>query len=162
MFDCKLGYVVKLRGFKGEIVVETRFKNVEFLRGLKQVSIENVVYEIEEFKNLQHRTGLKLKNINDEQTAKKYLRKEVFYSKEQVEFNQNLELEDMINFELIDENGFVYGRLEEIENYGAGNILFVKNGEKEIVLPQNKGFIKNYELKKQQIIVDSKLIKEVL
>lgn len=162
MFDCKLGYVVKTRGYKGEIVVETRFKNVEFLRSLKQVSIQGVVYNIEEFKNLQHRTGLKLNGINDEQTAKKYIRKEVFYSKDQVEFNHNLELEDMINFELIDENGVTYGYLTEIENYGAGNILFVKNGEKEIILPQNKGFIKNYEIKKQQIIVDSKLIKEVL
>ncbi|MBQ7307377.1 MAG: PRC-barrel domain-containing protein, partial [Clostridia bacterium] len=94
--------------------------------------------------------------------GKTFVRKEVFYSKNQVSFNRDIELEDMINFELVDENNTSYGRLEDIDNFGAGNILFVKNGEKEIILPQNKGFIKSYDLKNQQIIVDSKLIKEVL
>ncbi|MBQ7307619.1 MAG: hypothetical protein IJW82_03730, partial [Clostridia bacterium] len=63
MFECKLGNVVKTRGYKGEIVINTRFKNVEFLRSLKQVEIESKVYNIQEFKNLQQRVGLKIEGI---------------------------------------------------------------------------------------------------
>lgn len=162
MYNCQLGKVVKIRGYKGEFVVQTKFKNVELFRTLKNVSIEQKIFVVEDFKNLKDRVGLKLQGVDTEQLAKSFVGKNVFYNKSEIVFSKELQLEDMLNFELVDENNFIYGYLEDIENYGAGNILVVRKNNKEILLPQNKNFITGYDKQKQQILVDSKLIKEVM
>lgn len=162
MLKSKLGEVVKLRGFKGEIVVNTRFKDVEIFRTIKNVSIEENIYKVLDFKNLKNRVGLLLETINNEDKARNFIGKEVYYDRSEVNYNRELLLEDMFDFTLVDNNGNEYGQLEDIENYGAGNLLIVNDKGKEIILPENKGFILGYDKDKCLIIVDEKLIKEVM
>lgn len=162
MFDCKLGTVVKIRGFKGEIVVETRFKNTEMFRTVTKYKIDDTVYKTVDFKNLGNRAGLLLNGITTDVMAKKFIGKTVFYSKDEVNYGDKLFLEDMLDFMLVDEDGKSYGILDSIENYGAGDLLVVINNDKEIYLPERKGFITGYDKEKHVIFVDKKLIGEVL
>ena len=161
MYNCKLGKVVKLRGYKGEIVVDTRFNNVEMFRPMTSILVDNREYKIEYFKNLKNRIGLKLVGIDGEIDAKKFIGKIVYYDKAQVN-SKEIVLEEAIDFTILDEEGKVYGYLDSIENYGAGNLLVVIDNDNEFYLPENKGFITKIDYENKQILVDKKLIKEVL
>ena len=162
MYNCKLGKVVKLRSYKGEIVVDTKFANVCIFKELKSVLIDQKEYKIEYFKNLGNRMGLKFVGIDNEAQAKTLVNSYVFYDRSQLKDHQKLTLEEAIDFILIDEEGKVYGKLIDIDNYGAGNLLLVDNGKGDFYLPENKGFITRIDEENKTIFVDKKLIEEVL
>lgn len=59
---------------------------------------------------------------------------------------------ELIGCKMYDGDKYV-GEVEEIVNYGSGDLFSIKTGEKEILIPFNENFVKNIDTEKKRIDV---------
>lgn len=158
----EIGYCVKIRGFKGEIVIETNINNVSCLKNLNFLIFENKYFKITNFKNLGNRFGVQLAGIDNEILAKSFLGKVAFCNKEEVILSENeYFLEDLIDFLVYDNKGNFYGKIIEAENYGANDFYTVKNNKKEYSFTSKENLFVKIDIENKMLILDSEIMKEV-
>ena len=79
-----IGKVVKPQGIKGEIKVDILSSDKELVYGLKEIYLDDKIYEIITVKNLVNGVFFKLKGINDRNEAELLRGKQVSFAREKM------------------------------------------------------------------------------
>jgi 16S rRNA processing protein RimM len=154
-----VAYIKGPRGFRGELAAVLYNPLSESLHSGLEVTLDKGEmtgsYEVEYIKQLKNRIGLKLKGIEDVETAERWKGAEVYVEKDRL---QPLSDSEYYHFELegaqvYDEAGGLIGTVIHVES-GAGNVILNVSGEKgEILIPFVKAIITLVDIENKKIVV---------
>ncbi len=156
----RVGVISTTHGIKGEVKVFPTTDDIERFKQLKQVYLDTgkdyVLLEIEGVKFFKKMVILKFKGIDDINDIEKYRGKDLLVTRENaVKLNPDeYFIYDLIDSEVITEDGVTLGNLTEILATGANDVYVVKTGEnKEILLPCIKECILDVDTEQKKITV---------
>ena len=156
----RVGVVTTTHGIKGEVKVFPTTDDIERFKELKQVFLdtgkEYIPLEIEGVKFFKQMAILKFKGIDDINDIEKYRGKDLLITRENaVKLNEDeYFVFDLIDSEVITEEGVTLGVLTEILKTAANDVYVVRTAEgKEILLPCIKECILDINTEKKQITV---------
>lgn len=156
----EIGQIVNTFGIKGEVKVNPFTDDIEQFERLKSILVEKskklLEVEIENVRYQKHLVILKLKNIEDMNTAEKYKgcyikihRKDARKLPDGTYF-----IADIIGSEVITDDGQKLGKVDDIYNTGSNDIYVVKDElGKQILLPGIKDVILDIDIEKQVVTV---------
>ena len=156
----EIGQIVNTFGIKGEVKVNPFTDDIEQFERLKSILVEKnkklLEVEIENVRYQKHLVILKLKNIEDMNTAEKYKgcyikihRKDARKLPDGTYF-----IADIIDSEVITDDGQKLGKVDDIYNTGSNDIYVVKDElGKQILLPGIKDVILDIDIEKQVVTV---------
>ena len=156
-----LGYILKTRGLKGEVKVNSfTDDNTKFER-IPKVFIKQkqnlTEYEIEEVGYSKNQVILKFKNIDTVEEAEKLRNSYIVVDREI--FGELPEgvyyIADLIGLDVYTENNEYLGKVDDIFNTGSNDVYVVKaeNGMQKL-LPGIDEVIKKIDLESNKIIVN--------
>jgi 16S rRNA processing protein RimM len=98
---------------------------------------------------------LKIDDINDRESAKQLIGKEIFLPEnEAVELPEDYHfIHDLIGMEVFDIENIFIGYLEEVLKMGGNDVYVVRHEGSEILIPAVSEFVKKVDVKKQKIFV---------
>jgi len=156
----ELGKIIKLHGYKGELVVWLKLDDPRLIEALDFVFINNGVSTIpHEIIKSSHKKDqifrIKLKEIDSEREAKKLIGKVVFIPQSLAEkfAYTSITLDMLPSFKVFDE---VYGELgvvEKISHASQNPLIVIQKDYKEILIPFNKEIVVDVIRDKKEIHV---------
>ncbi len=129
--------VLKPQGLKGELKCSALIENVDLFSRIKKIYCENKEYKV--ISGI-YRLGfvyICLENINNIEIAEKF-RNKIFYIDKNdfgVLEKDSYFIDDLINLKLFDEKNQYIGDILDVENYGATDILIVKEKDSCFSVP---------------------------
>ena len=147
--DCfYLGKIAKLHGYKGEVSLFLDVTNPQDYAGLDAVFIDIntqlTPFFIESIKLKNNGfAAVRLEGVNDEITAKRILRKDVYLPSEilpELKGN-NFYDHEVEGFKVIDSVHGDIGLLESVVDFKVNPLLQIMKGDKEILVPLLEGVI---------------------
>ena len=167
-----IGKIVKPQGIKGELKIDVQgdaqvFDCADYIF----VSGMDDKLKIKEKRYLNNFAYVKVETINSIEQAERLRNKEVYISRTDAESflkNDEFFIEDILNFNMVFEDGEELGILTDVQNYGSSDVYFVqcKNKNisklKEISFANKKGVVEEIDLKNAKIILNKKLFLEVV
>ncbi len=156
----EIGQIVNTFGIKGEVKVNPFTDDLKRFEELKSILVvknkQLIEFEIENVRYQKHLVILKLKNIEDMNTAEKYKgcyikihRKDARKLPKDTYF-----IADIIGSQVITDDGKVLGKVDDIYNTGSNDIYVVKDElGKQILLPNIKEVILDIDVEKQIVTV---------
>jgi 16S rRNA processing protein RimM len=159
--DCYLlGYIAKLHGFKGEVSL---FLDVSFPDEYQKLDVifieinDNLTpFFIQSYK-LQTKgfATIKFEGINDENEAKKILRKSVFLPVSTLPelTEKNFYDHEVVGFELIDDTFGLVGKIIQIIDLPVNPLIQVDANGKEVLIPFVNDLIQNVDRENRKLHV---------
>ncbi len=151
--------VIRPRGFRGELAVVPYRENSKSLKAGLEVTLQkdNLVqkFVIESVKELRDRYAVKLRGIDDEESAIAWSGGDVLVELEEL---VPLDNDEYYNFQLegadvFEENGEHLGKVREISNLAANGILVVDGDREEILIPAIKQVIVSVDVENKKIVI---------
>lgn len=156
----RVGVIATTHGIKGEVKVFPTTDEIERFKDLKQVFLdtgkEYIPLEIEGVKFFKQMAILKFKGIDDINEIEKYRGKDLLVTRDNAIKLKEDEyfVYDLIDSEVITEEGEKLGILTEILKTAANDVYVVRTEEdKEVLLPAIKECILNIDAEKKKITV---------
>lgn len=156
----RVGVITTTHGIKGEVKVFLTSDDKKRFEKLKEVMLDTgkeiLTLEIEGVKYFKEQVILKFKGINDINEVEKYRGKDLLVTRENaMELgDEEYFIYDLIDSEVITEDGTKLGILVEILTTAANDVYVVKTMEnKEILLPAIKECILQIDPEKKSITV---------
>lgn len=156
----EIGQIVNTFGIKGEVKVVPFTDDIERFEELNSIYVVKnkklIEYEIEQIKYHKNMIILKLKNVEDMNTAEKlkgcYIQ---IHRKDARELPEGTYfIADIIGSQVITDDGKILGIVDDIYNTGAKDIFVVKDEMgKQILLPHIEEVILNIDVEKQIVTV---------
>lgn len=156
----EIGQIVNTFGIKGEVKVNPFTDDVGQFESLKSILVvknkQLVEMEIEKVRYQKHLVILKLKNVEDMNTAEKL---KGCYIKIHRENARKLPegtyfIADIIGSQVVTDDGKILGKVDDIYNTGSNDIYVVKDElGKQILLPSIKEVILDIDIEKQVVTV---------
>ena len=151
-----IGKIVNTHGLKGEVRILSSFKYKDrvFLQGMKvYVGKDKVCEEINSYRHhkiFEMITMCGYSNINE---ILKYKGEYIFVNKEDIKLLENEYLdEDIVGLNVIVDGNNI-GVVRKIEDHNGNEILVVKNGDKNYLIPYNFDIILSINLVKKEMNV---------
>jgi len=139
----KIGYISKLNGYKGELVLITEVDDVadeEFLF-MKMDGIP-VPFLVEDIFEKSGNFVVKLEDINDEFFAQRFLNHDVYIErKNRKKINEISSVHELTDYHIVDSTFGDIGPIVRIENFPQQEIAICILKEREIMIPLNDEFI---------------------
>lgn len=155
----KIGYVMKTHGLKGEVTFSLA-PDCPDLDGIEsiflQVKTQLVPYFIQSISIKGTKAYVKLEDVNTAEEAEAltgsslYLPKETRPSLPRGEFYGD----EVIDFEVIDKEFGLLGRVREVQELGITRHLIVVKDKKELMIPVNGPFIQGVNKSRKRISVE--------
>lgn len=156
----RVGVISSTHGIRGEVKVYPTTDDVNRFNDLKKVFIDTgkelIPLEVSNVKFFKQMVILKFKEVNDINDIEKYRGKDLLIDRaDAVKLEENeYFIYDLIESEVITEDGKQLGILAEIMTTGANDVYVVKTPEgKEILLPSIKECILDVDLDNKKITV---------
>ena len=161
--DCfHLGYVAKLHGFKGEVSLFLDVSNPQDYRSMDAlfIDINNQLtpFFVETLRMTPKGFAVvKLESVDDEMTAKKIVRKDLYLPDAILPelSGTNFYDQEVVGFTVIDKNYGEVGKLEVVVDLKANPLLQIKNGEKEILVPLIDGVVQKVDRDKKELHISA-------
>lgn len=154
----KIGSITTTKGLKGEFKVYALDEELYYLEVGDQIFIEGIFENlyIDQVKSYNELVVLKLKGYNTLDKIKTFKAKNVFIDviKAKLEISEDIAIEDLIGFKVIDEKDNSFGEIIDIIGSKAQAVLVIKNGENEWMLPYVEQFIVEVNETEHKIIVE--------
>lgn len=156
----EIGQISNTHGLKGELKVRPYTENAKRFEKIKKVLIKKQdnfeEYEIQSVRYQKDIVLLKLKGIDDIETAEKLKTQSLIIPREDA---KNLEKNEFFIADLIGcsvyENDEKIGELADVFTAGAADVYVIKRvGKKELLLPAIGSIIKNIDVENKKIDVD--------
>ena len=154
-----VAYIKGPRGYKGELAAFLYNPASKSLKNGSTVTLDKDGktgrYEVEFVKSLKNRIGLKLKGIEDKETAEFWKGAEVYMEKELLEPLADSEYYhfELEGLEVYDDFDQRVGIVERVES-GAGNDILNVSGESgDILIPFVKAVVISIDMDKKRIVV---------
>lgn len=159
--DCfHLGYIAKLHGFKGEVSLFLDVTDPNDYSTLDAVYID-INDQLTPFfvESIKLKNGnfaaVRFEGLNDENSAKKILRKDVYLPAQILPELKGTNFYDheVVGFKVIDANYGEVGVLEQVVDLPVNPLLQVMNGEKEVLIPFIEGLVTKVDREKKELHV---------
>ena len=162
MKDKKLIHVAtfgKPQGLKGEIKLNIHTLSIESFKSLNQFFMEDGVSKIifKSFRIIGKKHTSFILGCEDRDFAETYKGKKIFCFRENFPKlnNQEYYITDLIGCNVIDIEENNLGRVVDIKNFGAGDLMEIsKEKNKSFFIPMNDDNFINFDLKKMIIVVN--------
>ena len=155
-----LGKVVKLHGYLGQMKVQTEYDKDFDANKIKEIANENDdIFKVSRiFKNADG-VVVKLEGIELED-AKTYIGKMLYIDRSVLE--GKILFEDLKGSVVIFESGEELGKIVDVQDYGTAEVItcIMKNG-RELMFPNVKDLIVDFNYKEKKMVINSKRLKEV-
>lgn len=160
-FEMKVSvaYIKKPRGFRGELAVIPYRVNTQSLKPGLEITLQKGNFSqnciIESVKVLRDRAAVKLAGIDDEATAQAWCGGDILIDLEKL---ASLDEGEYYNFQLegadvFEEAGEFLGKVSEVNNLAANDILTVVGDKGEILIPFIKQVIVSVDVEKKKIVI---------
>lgn len=162
MEEIVLGKIVNTIGLKGELKIFSNFVvEKDLLKDIKKVKINNKEYEVEKLNYRSNFLVLKLIGLDDINLVENFKNTDVVLTQDN---NFNLKngeyfSADLIGCKITDKNGEFLGEITTVENYGATDVIFIKNGKTEYSVPFLTNIFEVVDTEKKQIIASEEFFK---
>jgi len=160
MEKIELGKVVRLHGYLGQMKVATKYDKDFNIKDIKKIIDEND-NEFNVVKIFQTKDGVvvALDGV-DLEKSKTYIGKMLYINREVV--GDKILIEDLKGSEVYLEDERLIGKITDVEDYGTAEVFFVKTEKnKEIMFPNVKGLIKEFDHNNKKLIVIKSKLDEV-
>ena len=156
----EIGQIVNTFGIKGEVKIKPFTDDLERFEELKSILVvknkQLIELDIESVRYQKNMVILKLKSIEDMNTAEKYKgcyikihRKDARKLPEGTYY-----IADIIGSKVVTDDGTVLGTVDDIYNTGSNDIYVVKDEVgKQVLLPNIKDVILDIDIEKQVVTV---------
>jgi len=160
MDKIELGKVVRLHGYLGQMKVATKYDKDFNIKSIKQIIDENDnVFNVTKVFQTKDGVVVALDGI-DLEKSKTYIGKMLFVDREIMK--GKILIEDLKGSIVELDDGEILGKIKAVEDYGAAEVFFVKSDNgKEIMFPNVKDLIKEFDYKNKKMIVIKSKLKEV-
>lgn len=156
MQKLEIGKIVNTFGIKGVVKVKPFTDDITRFEKLKEIYINNKIYEIQEVSYKKDMVFLKLKNIDTIEQAN-LLRDNYI----EIDRKDGIKLEegtyfivDLIGCKVYTEDKVYLGKIDDVFNNGSHDVYVVKSElGKQILLPAIKDIILNINIQEKKIIV---------
>lgn len=156
----KVGIITTTHGVHGEVKVYPTTDNIQRFKKLRQCILdmgrEQLTVEVEGCKFFKNQVILKFKGFDNINDIEQFRQKEIFVTRENaVKLDKNeYFITDLIDTEVLYEDGNRMGILSEVMQTGANDVYIVKKDSgKEVLIPAIKQCILNVDLESRQVIV---------
>ena len=135
-----VGTIVKPQGVKGELKIYPSDTDLDIFKNIKYVYIDNLKILVKKVVGRQGFLYVFLDGINDRNTAEKYRQKKVYASDEEMTLKRDMfYVEDLLNMDVVSEEGEFLGTITDIQSYGATDVFTILDvNNREIMLPHLK------------------------
>ena len=156
----EIGQIVNTNGLKGFVKVKPftddikEFETFETIYAQKKTEL--IEFKIESVRYAKNMVLLKLKGIDDIDSAEALRNLYIKVSREQLpELQENsYYIVDLLECEVVTVEGEILGKMDDVFNTGSNDIYVVKNEKgKQILLPAIKEVIKNVDIPNRKITV---------
>ena len=156
-----LGKIIKPHGIRGEVKVRLYNCDSETLKMGQSVWVKSegndpIIYVIEKLNLQSDKSRLKFKNVNDRNSAE--LLRDFTLSVCRDEFPETVDEEfylvDLIGFNVIDQAGKKVGKVSDIMENPANDILMILDGDKEHLIPMVDDFMTLFDFEKKQVTIN--------
>jgi len=156
----QIGYIKKPFGYKGEMIFLFDIKDIDELEEFDflffNIDGELVPFLIENFSIRDEKSAVfKIEDIDNSEDAKKYIGCGIYLTAEKIQETDTKKsnLRNLSGFAVVDTIAGQIGNIEEILSLPEQDILKVKSGEKEILIPDVEEIVINVDLKNKIVIV---------
>lgn len=158
----KIGALIKPFGLKGEMKVYsmTDFEENRFKKGntiYMAVEADKIPLKIASYKVHKGQPIVSFENYQDINLIEKYSKAELFVRKEDLHTLPKGEyyVFQLKGLKVIDQVGNLIGEVINVEETGAHNVLRIAcDNQKEVLVPYVDAFVKEVDLKKQEIRIE--------
>lgn len=162
MFDV-VGKVLKPQGIKGEIKILPLLTDFEDFKYFTTLQIKNNTYKVASCRVHQGYAYVKVEGITDCDMVETMRDEMVYASRDELpELNEGeYFITDLIGCVLVDQQNNRLGKITDVLNYGASDILQIMDGTEEILCPYLNELFVEVNLTDKSIMVDVKKFKEL-
>lgn len=154
MENIKVGLITKTQGLKGDFRVKAENKYLKYIESLNTVTIMGMEYHIKKIVNRGGFFVFTLTEFNDINQIEKFINQPIFANIDVIE----TVVEDYTDYVVI-ANEKEVGVVEEVNNYGASDVITLTNGKMFAVSPN---LILEVNKLKKQLVVDGNILNEVI
>lgn len=159
-----VGQIVKPQGLSGELKIKPLIQNMGVFNTLTHVSVGDKILTIASVSARMGFIYMRFENIDNIFKAGTLRGKFISIDKniitDTLKDNEYL-IEDIIGYEVLDDNGVKIGKLKSVENYGSTDVYFVKQTGGQLLFPNVPEIIKDIDSINKRIILSSRKLKEV-
>lgn len=150
-----VGQITKPHGVRGEVKVFPLTDDSNRFKQLKKVLIDGEERVITSCKLQSKRIILKIEGIDSMNEAENYRNKYLeIYREDAVELPEDeYYVADLIGCTVFDENGEELGTVYDVIHTGSNDVYWVKNGEKEVLIPVLKEIVLHINIEDKKIII---------
>ena len=154
-----IGIFGQPHGLKGEIKIDIKTSSLESFKILKDYFTEENTPALifKDFKKVGKRIVASIENCTDRDEALLYKGKHIFTLRKNFPKNKDDEyyVIDLIGLSVVDLKKNTLGIVEDIKNFGAGDLMEINNpNKKNFYIPMNKENLISVDTNKKIIIVD--------
>ncbi|MGI5842066.1 MAG: ribosome maturation factor RimM [Christensenellales bacterium] len=159
-----IGKIVKPKGLKGEVKVKLFTNYSAAVKALK-VFYVGQQKNIMKAKTVSIRDGfayILFENVSTIEQAELLRNSQVFAAKNNfiTQDEGTFLIEDILGFQIVDENENYLGELIEVEQYGAADVWIMRGMGRTYSFPYISAIVKKVDVQNKQIVVDKKAFDE--
>lgn len=151
--------ILRPQGLNGEVKCKLENDNYEIIKDVNEVYLneKQVPTRIIEKSFRQGYLYLKLSMINSREKADLIRNFNIYADKKYIKIpDDEYMVSDLIGMQVFSSDGQEIGKLLDVENYGAGDILVIEQYKREYMVPFIKDIVLKVNLAANIIIVDKK------
>lgn len=149
--------VLKPQGLSGEIKCKLENDNYSIIKNITEVYLNDKDIPTR-ILNKSFRTGylfLKFNTINSREKADLLRNTKIYALRNQIEIpKEEYMVSDLIGLDVESEAGEKIGKLTDVQNYGATDILIIEQYKREYMVPYIKSIVKKVDISNNTIIIN--------
>jgi len=154
-----VAYIKGPRGFKGELAAVLYNRSSRSLKPGLVVTLDkgeqSGEFEIEFIKQLKNRIGLKLKGIEETESAENWKGAEVMVEKDQLE---SLNESEYYHFEIegaevFGDDGKYIGKVKYVDDNVGNAVIYIDSEKGELLIPFVKEIVKSVDINNKKIVI---------
>lgn len=149
--------VLKPQGLLGELKCKLENENFDVIKDISEVYLNDKDIPTRIAKK-SFRAGylyLQFNTINSREKADLMRNTKIYAKREQISIPENeYMITDLIGLNVVSENGEDIGKLVDVQNYGASDILIIEQYKREYMVPFVKDIVKRVSVTAGIVVVD--------
>jgi len=156
----QIGYITKPQGIKGEFRANIEGIPVDAIERLTEIKIKNIIYPVRKVTIKEAFVIFAVDGITDRNQVEQ-LRNEKIMADVEFELEEDeVLIKDIIGFDVVLDNGQILGKLKDVEYFGASEV-YVIDGKNEIMFPNARGVILDFDMNNKKIVLNAKIFNEI-
>lgn len=152
-----VGRIVGTSGIKGYVRIHTFTEDPNDIIEFKNIFDENdIQYKIQKIISIKGSVTIaQIKNLTSINDAEKLIGTELFIDRKELPESNEYYYADLINMSVLFENNIIYGKIVNVTNYGASDILEIEEqGTGKLVMyPFSDDFVLSVDMNAKTLIV---------